>query len=61
MTGRPPVSVPQLIAGTGLVLRPGREECLALLASGPMGRIGFTQRALAVMRPVDHLVDGEPS
>ncbi|MEU6256973.1 pyridoxamine 5'-phosphate oxidase family protein [Streptomyces sp. NPDC047043] len=37
----------------------GREECLALLAGVPMGRIGFTQRALPVIRPVNHLVDGD--
>ncbi|MFJ9909415.1 pyridoxamine 5'-phosphate oxidase family protein [Streptomyces sp. NPDC101152] len=37
----------------------GRGESLALLASVPMGRIGFTQRALPVIRPVSHLVDGD--
>lgn len=36
----------------------GREESLALLAGVPMGRVGFTQRALPVIRPVNHLVDG---
>ncbi|MEU3341985.1 pyridoxamine 5'-phosphate oxidase family protein [Streptomyces sp. NPDC002144] len=37
----------------------GRRECLALLASVPMGRVGFTQQALPVIRPVNHLVDGD--
>jgi hypothetical protein len=36
----------------------GREESLALPASVPMGSIGFTQRALPVIRLVNHLVDG---
>ncbi|KIE25931.1 hypothetical protein LK08_16000 [Streptomyces sp. MUSC 125] len=38
-----------------------REECLSLLATLPMGRVGFTQRALPVIRPVNHLVtdDGD--
>ncbi|MFJ9729218.1 pyridoxamine 5'-phosphate oxidase family protein [Streptomyces sp. NPDC101209] len=37
----------------------GREESLALLASVPVGRVGFTVKALPVIRPVNHLVDGE--
>ena len=36
-----------------------RPECLALLASVPVGRVGFTQQALPVIRPVNHLVDGD--
>ncbi|WP_458248304.1 pyridoxamine 5'-phosphate oxidase family protein [Streptomyces sp. MAI_2237] len=36
----------------------GREECLALLAGVPFGRVGFTRQALPVIRPVNHLVDG---
>ncbi|MGW3037464.1 pyridoxamine 5'-phosphate oxidase family protein [Streptomyces sp. NPDC001178] len=37
----------------------GRTECLALLAGVPMGRVGFTHQALPVIRPVNHLVDGD--
>lgn len=37
----------------------GREECLALLASVPVGRVGFTRQALPVIRPVNHLIDGD--
>ncbi|MGW2836062.1 pyridoxamine 5'-phosphate oxidase family protein [Streptomyces sp. NPDC001286] len=37
----------------------GREESLALLASVPVGRVGFTLKALPVIRPVNHLVDGD--
>lgn len=32
-------------------------ESIALLASVPLGRIGFTSKALPVIRPVTHLVD----
>jgi nitroimidazol reductase NimA-like FMN-containing flavoprotein (pyridoxamine 5'-phosphate oxidase superfamily) len=32
-------------------------ESLALLASVPLGRIGFTSKALPVIRPVSHVVD----
>ncbi|MFD7781299.1 pyridoxamine 5'-phosphate oxidase family protein [Streptomyces sp. NPDC059753] len=37
----------------------GRGECLALLASVPLGRIGVSRQALPTIRPVNHLVDGE--
>ncbi|RPF38325.1 pyridoxamine 5'-phosphate oxidase family protein [Streptomyces sp. TLI_185] len=37
----------------------GRKESLALLASVPLGRVGFTQQALPVIRPVNHVVDGD--
>ncbi|MDC2958226.1 pyridoxamine 5'-phosphate oxidase family protein [Streptomyces gilvifuscus] len=37
----------------------GRGECLALLAGVPLGRVGFTRQALPVIRPVNHLVDGD--
>lgn len=41
-------------------LRPlGRERCLELLASVPVGRVVFTMRALPAIRPVNHLVDGD--
>ncbi|WP_234477516.1 pyridoxamine 5'-phosphate oxidase family protein [Streptomyces sp. MBT65] len=36
-----------------------REESLSLLAGIPLGRVGFTHRALPVIRPVNHLVDGD--
>jgi nitroimidazol reductase NimA-like FMN-containing flavoprotein (pyridoxamine 5'-phosphate oxidase superfamily) len=32
-------------------------ESLALLGSVPLGRIGFTSKALPVIRPVNHIVD----
>jgi nitroimidazol reductase NimA-like FMN-containing flavoprotein (pyridoxamine 5'-phosphate oxidase superfamily) len=34
-----------------------REESLRLLASVPLGRVVFTDRALPAIRPVNHLVD----
>ncbi|GAA4263067.1 pyridoxamine 5'-phosphate oxidase family protein [Dactylosporangium darangshiense] len=41
-------------------LRPlGRDRCLELLASVPLGRVVFTLRALPAIRPVNHLVDGD--
>jgi nitroimidazol reductase NimA-like FMN-containing flavoprotein (pyridoxamine 5'-phosphate oxidase superfamily) len=41
-------------------LRPlGRNRCLELLASVPVGRVVFTTRALPAIRPVNHLVDGD--
>jgi nitroimidazol reductase NimA-like FMN-containing flavoprotein (pyridoxamine 5'-phosphate oxidase superfamily) len=36
-----------------------REECLALLASVPLGRVVFTLNALPAIRPVNHLMDDE--
>ncbi|MER5452965.1 pyridoxamine 5'-phosphate oxidase family protein [Streptomyces sp. NPDC002764] len=36
-----------------------RKQCLELLALVPFGRVGFTRRALPVIRPVNHLVDGD--
>ena len=32
-------------------------ESLALLGSVPLGRIGFTSKALPVIRPVSHIID----
>jgi nitroimidazol reductase NimA-like FMN-containing flavoprotein (pyridoxamine 5'-phosphate oxidase superfamily) len=41
-------------------LQPGLTvaESLDLLGSVPLGRIGFTSKALPVIRPVTHVVDG---
>ncbi|MEU8268809.1 pyridoxamine 5'-phosphate oxidase family protein [Sphaerisporangium sp. NPDC049002] len=36
-----------------------REECLVLLASVPVGRIVFTDRALPAVQPVGFVLDGE--
>ena len=47
------------VLSTARMIELGREESLALLGSVPMGRIGFTQQALPVIRPVNHLVDGD--
>ncbi|MEU6258607.1 pyridoxamine 5'-phosphate oxidase family protein [Streptomyces sp. NPDC047043] len=47
------------VTPTARMIELGREESLALLASVPMGRVGFTQWALPVIRPVNHLVDGD--
>jgi uncharacterized protein len=33
------------------------EECMALLASVPVGRVVFTHRALPAIRPVNNVVD----
>lgn len=35
-----------------------RDEALRRLASVPIGRVVFTDRALPAIRPVNHLVDG---
>ncbi|MFI7705616.1 pyridoxamine 5'-phosphate oxidase family protein [Nonomuraea sp. NPDC049480] len=35
------------------------EECLRLLASAPIGRIVFTDRALPAVQPVNFYLDGE--
>jgi nitroimidazol reductase NimA-like FMN-containing flavoprotein (pyridoxamine 5'-phosphate oxidase superfamily) len=35
-----------------------REEALRLLATVPLGRVVFTDRALPAIRPVNHIVDG---
>jgi len=41
-------------------MRPlGRDRCLELLASVPVGRVVFSLRALPAIRPVNHLVDGD--
>jgi nitroimidazol reductase NimA-like FMN-containing flavoprotein (pyridoxamine 5'-phosphate oxidase superfamily) len=36
-----------------------REECLALLATVPVGRIVYTHRALPAVQPVNFVMDGE--
>lgn len=36
-----------------------RDECLRLLASATLGRIGFSSRALPSVLPVDFRLDGE--
>jgi len=36
-----------------------RGRSLELLASVPLGRVVFTERALPAIRPVNHLVDGD--
>jgi nitroimidazol reductase NimA-like FMN-containing flavoprotein (pyridoxamine 5'-phosphate oxidase superfamily) len=36
-----------------------REECHKLLASVPIGRIVFTERALPAVQPVNFVVDGD--
>ena len=53
-TGPSPDSPP----GTRMVAL-DRQESLRLLAGVPMGRVGFTQEALPVIRPVNHLVTAE--
>jgi nitroimidazol reductase NimA-like FMN-containing flavoprotein (pyridoxamine 5'-phosphate oxidase superfamily) len=35
-----------------------REEALQLLATVPLGRVVFTDRALPAIRPVNHIIDG---
>nr|BFE79301.1 hypothetical protein GCM10020093_019020 [Planobispora longispora] len=35
-----------------------RAECLELLASVPIGRIVFTDRALPAIQPVNYVLDG---
>lgn len=37
----------------------GRDECLALLGSVPVGRLGLSMNALPVVLPVSFLVDGD--
>jgi nitroimidazol reductase NimA-like FMN-containing flavoprotein (pyridoxamine 5'-phosphate oxidase superfamily) len=36
-----------------------REECLALLASMPIGRVVYTDQALPAVRPVTFILDGD--
>lgn len=36
-----------------------RQQCLALLATAPIGRIVFTHRALPAVQPVNFVLDGE--
>lgn len=36
-----------------------REECITLLASVPIGRIVYTERALPAVQPVNFVLDGE--
>jgi Predicted flavin-nucleotide-binding protein len=38
---------------------PSRAECVGLLASAPIGRIVFTDRALPAVQPVNFVLDGE--
>ena len=44
---------------TARMIELSREEALKLLASVPLGRVGFTHRALPMIRPVNHLMDGD--
>jgi uncharacterized protein len=37
----------------------GRDECMALLATVPIGRIVFTEGALPAIQPVNFALDGE--
>ena len=38
---------------------PSREESLSLPAGIPLARVGFTRQELPVIRPVNHIVDGD--
>ncbi|WP_084965757.1 pyridoxamine 5'-phosphate oxidase family protein [Thermoactinospora rubra] len=46
------------VDGSGLRVL-SRRECLELLASAPIGRIVFTDRALPAVQPVNFRLDGE--
>jgi hypothetical protein len=37
----------------------GRQECLRLLSTGTIGRIGITSRALPAILPINYRVDGD--
>ena len=37
----------------------GEEECLRLLRSATLGRLGFSARSLPVVLPVNYVVDGD--
>ncbi|NEA30046.1 pyridoxamine 5'-phosphate oxidase family protein [Actinomadura bangladeshensis] len=37
----------------------GREECLALLRSAPVGRVVYTDQALPAIQPVTFVLDGD--
>ena len=39
--------------------RLGRDQCLELLASAPVGRIVYTERALPAVVPVTFVLDGD--
>ena len=43
--------------GTRRLRETTREQAMRRLASVPVGRIGFTSRALPAIRPVTHLID----
>jgi uncharacterized protein len=36
-----------------------RDECLELLGHGEIGRVGFTERALPMIQPVNYVLDDE--
>jgi uncharacterized protein len=36
-----------------------RDECLRLLATSPIGRVVFTERALPAVRPVNFILNGD--
>ena len=43
----------------GELVELSRQECLELLAAGPVGRVIFTDRAMPAAQPVNYLLDGE--
>jgi len=47
------------VATPGELVELGRQECLALLAAVPVGRVIFTDRAMPAAQPVNYLLDGE--
>ena len=44
---------------SGELVELSRQECLALLAAAPVGRVIFTDRAMPAAQPVNYILDGE--
>jgi uncharacterized protein len=47
------------MAARSTVVELSWQECLALLATAPVGRVIFTDRAMPAAQPVNYLLDGE--
>ena len=47
------------MATSGELVELSRQECLALLAAAPVGRVIFTDRAMPAAQPVNYILDGE--
>ena len=53
------MKAPSPAVARGLLEDLSRDDCLALLATVPFGRIAFTYHAMPAVQPVDFLLDGD--